>query len=284
MDLCELVRAALEEDIGSGDLTTEFTVDSERMGHAQVIAKSDGVLSGSEPFREVFRQLDDSLSVKFLITDGEPLKAGDCVAELRGHVVPILTGERTALNFLQRLSGIATLTKRYSDALVGTRVKILDTRKTTPLLRDLEKAAVRHSGGVNHRRGLYDMILIKENHEMAAGGIVQAILKVEAGIEKSKFRVPVEVEVQNLEQVNEIIGYIQSSQKLRINRILLDNFDLAGIETALKTVAGKIPLEVSGGINLQNVHKIAQTGVDYISIGALTHSAPALDFSLLLIE
>jgi len=276
------VRAALEEDIGSGDLTTQIIVEKGARGTARVISRSDGILSGCAPFLEVFHQLDESIKIKFALQDAETLRKDNQVAELTGPIAPILTGERTALNFLQRLSGIATLTGRYVDRVKGTKAQILDTRKTTPLMRALEKAAVRHGGGNNHRKGLYDMILIKENHESAASGITAALSRVAIAAERIAEPAPVEVEVQNLDQLDEILQHDNESRKFRPDRILLDNFTLEMIESAMRKVAGWVPLEVSGGIDLDNVRRVAALGVDFISVGALTHSAPSLDFTLLL--
>jgi len=277
MKLEELIRAALEEDIGAGDWTTRFLVSPQLQGKAQVISREAGILSGLEAFAEVFRQLDEKIGMEPNYRDGDAISAGDFVIGLEGSVAPILTGERTALNFLQRLSGMATLTRKYVDAVQGTKAVILDTRKTTPLLRALEKAAVRHGGGSNHRFGLHDMILIKENHQYVAGGIAAAIWQAKTSMQKSGVSQPlqIEVEIQNLDQLDEAL-------KLDVDRIMLDNFSLRDIRQAVRRVDRRVPLEVSGGVNLENVRQIALTGVDYISVGALTHSAKALDFSLLL--
>ena len=272
MNIEILVGEALKEDLGSGDITTQFTVDPEQAGSARVISRSDGVLSGLEPFGEVFRQIDESLQVIFRFQDGQAISKDDVICALNGSIASILSGERTALNFLGRLSGIATLTRRYVAEVQGTKAVILDTRKTTPLLRSLEKAAVLHGGGGNHRHGLYDMILIKDNHEVAAGGIAAALSRVAAGLEQN---IAVEVEVQNLDQIEDVLNS-------RVDRLLLDNFSIEMIEKAVHKVSGRVPLEVSGGISIENVRHTALTGVDYISVGALTHSAPGLDFTLLL--
>ena len=272
MDLKTLISKALEEDVGSGDLTTNLTVDKTASGTARVISRSAGVLSGLLPFTEVFRQLDSGLTVTCLFHDGHSFDKGDVICELSGPIASILTGERTALNFLGRLSGIATLTRRYVDEVEGTKAVILDTRKTTPLLRSLEKAAVRHGGGDNHRAGLYDMILIKDNHEYAAGGVGTALSRVTNGLDRD---VKVEVEVQTVAQLDEVM-------KFKVDRILLDNFTPDMIRAAVAKVNDRVPIEVSGGISLENVRQIALSGVDFISVGALTHSAPSVDFTLLL--
>lgn len=272
MDIKDLISEALREDIGTGDITTEGIVDHTRIGTARVLSRSEGILSGGAPFKEVFNQLDSSLEVLQKIEDGQPLSIGDTAFILKGYTASILTGERTALNFLGRLSGIATLTRRFVDEIAGTGAIILDTRKTTPLFRQLEKTAVKHGGGANHRFGLYDMVLIKDNHETAAGGILPA---VERAMINRKEGILIEVEVQDLGQIVEIIKY-------PIDRIMLDNFSLEMIEKAAAIVDKRLPIEVSGGVALQNVRQIAETGVNFISIGALTHSAPSLDFTLLL--
>jgi nicotinate-nucleotide pyrophosphorylase (carboxylating) len=277
MTLEAMVRAALEEDVGACDWTTKLLILPSAAGSAQVISKAAGVLSGLDPFSEVYRLLDSSIKVSADFQDGSPISAGAVVLHLEGPVAGILTGERTALNFLQRLSGIATLTRQFVAAIQGTKAIILDTRKTTPLLRSLEKAAVRHGGGSNHRAGLYDMILIKENHIAAAGGISAAIWQAKLGQQKAGLNRPllIEIEVQNLEQLEEAL-------KFDIDRIMLDNFQLPEIRRAVERAEGRVPLEVSGGINIANVREIALCGVDYVSIGALTHSATAHDFSLML--
>ena len=277
MTLDDLVKAALEEDVGGGDVTTQWTIDPSLSGIARVLSRSEGVVSGLEPFSLVFRQLNRSIVIRSSIKDGDRITPDEIICELSGPFAAILTGERTALNFLGRLSGIATLTRRFVDQVQGSKAVILDTRKTTPLWRELEKAAVRHGGGENHRQGLYDMILVKDNHEAAAGGITAALSKVFEGLKRSERPIPVEVEVQNLEQIDEVLNF-------KVDRILLDNFNLAMIEEAVANVAGRVALEVSGGVTLQNVRRIAETGVNFISIGALTHSAPSLDFTLLLVR
>lgn len=270
MDFEDLVAAALEEDMGSGDITTQLTVPPDLKGTARVISKSEGLLAGTTAFIEVFRQLDKSLQIELAYQDGERISSGDIVIAISGVIASILRGERTALNFLGRLSGIATLTGRYVEKLRGTDAVILDTRKTTPLMRQLEKNAVRSGGGGNHRFGLYDMVLVKDNHEIAAGGITEALSRIETNLTKA---IQVEVEIQSLDQIDKALNH-------KIDRILLDNFSMDMIAEAVKKVAGRVPLEVSGGITLDNVRNIALTGVDYISVGALTHSPPNFDFSL----
>lgn len=270
-----IVAAALEEDLGSGDWTTVWTVPREVVASARVIAKGHGVLAGVEVAREVFRQVDDSVVVETLREDGQAVAPGDEVIRLRGAARSLLSGERVALNFLQRLSGVATLTRRFVDAVHGTGVRILDTRKTTPGLRLLEKAAVRAGGGVNHRAGLYDMVLIKENHIAAAGGIAAAVESVRRQNDRG---LRVEIEARSLDEAAE-------AARPGVDVILLDNMTPAQLCEAvllIRRTGLPIETEASGGVDLGTVRGIAESGVDAISVGALTHSAPALDLSLLI--
>ncbi len=269
-----MVRAALEEDVGSGDITTELIIDADDTGEALVVPRTHGVLSGLRPFTEVFRQLDGNIAIDWHSQDGNEFKSDAAICRISGSVRAILTGERTALNFLGRLSGIASLTRKFVDQVSGTQTVILDTRKTTPLLRTLEKDAVKHGGGGNHRHGLYDMVLIKDNHETAVGGIGMAINRIKDKLDPG---IQIEVEVDNIEQIDELLS-------CEVDRILLDNFSLELMEKAVKKVAGRISLEASGGITLENVRDFALTGVDYISAGALTHSAQSCDFSLQMVR
>jgi len=265
-----LIRRALEEDIGSGDVTSEWVIPSGLSVTGRLLVKAAGVIAGLTVAAMVFREVDPAIAFQILIPDGMLVKPGDIVATVHGSAKAVLRAERTALNFLQRMSGIATLTRRYVDAVAGTNAVILDTRKTAPGLRLLDKLAVRLGGGQNHRLGLYDMVLIKDNHIAAAGGITAALQRVKAhnvqGLE-------VEVEVKSLTELEEALA-------AGANRIMLDNMDLSAMRRAVEVAAGRAKLEASGGINLDTVAAIARTGVDYISIGALTHSAPALDISL----
>jgi len=271
----EVVRWALDEDMGSGDVTTKATVPEGVIAEAVILAKEPGVVAGIPVARMAFQAISDDVQFEPRPQDGQRVGEGDMVVQMRGPARAILTAERVALNFLQRLSGIATKTARYVEAVAGTGAKILDTRKTTPGLRFLEKYAVTVGGGHNHRMGLYDMVLIKDNHIRAGGGIPQAVQRVRAqGIGLS-----VEVEASDLEQVTQAIG-------IGVDRIMLDNMSPAQLKEAVALVrgqkgSGKRPeLEASGKIHLGNVHQVAVTGVDFISVGALTHSAPALDMSL----
>ena len=272
------MRLALTEDVGGGDATTDALVDAAARARARIVAKQEGVLAGTGVAALAFRELDPDARVTWAVPEGGAVKRGDRVAEIEGKARAILTAERVALNFLQRLSGIATMTRAFVKAVEGTGVAILDTRKTTPGLRVLEKFAVLAGGGENHRFGLFDGILVKENHVVAAGGLRQALERaLEAGRQK---KVPVVVEVRTVEEAEE-------AARSGVDRILLDNFTPSKITDVLKRVprGKKSPLlEVSGGVRLQNVRDFALPGISYISIGALTHSAPALDLSLLVDE
>ena len=267
-----IIRRALVEDIGDGDVTTRWTVPAEARLTGQFIAKESGIMAGLEVARLTFSSVDDRVQFTTHAADGDRVAAGQIVATVRGPGQALLSGERVALNFLQRMSGIATLTRRFVEAVSRTSAVILDTRKTAPGLRPLDKWAVRLGGGQNHRFGLYDMVLIKENHITAAGSITQAVARVRAG---DAARRPIEVEVKNLAELQEILA-------LQVDRILLDNMSLHDMRAAVQVAEGRVPLEASGNISLQNVADVAATGVDYISVGQLTHSVRALDISLLL--
>lgn len=267
------IEIALREDLGDGDVTTDFFVPKSQQAMARIVAHERAILAGTETAVEVFRRVDSTLDVAVLRNDGSEVNAGENVIELRGSARPILKAERVALNFLQRLSGIATLTRKFVDAAANDRVKILDTRKTTPGLRALEKAAVVAGGGANHRFGLFDMVLLKDNH-LAANTGFDAFVKAVHKVREARPNVQIEVEADSLEQVRtflEIDG---------IDLILLDNMKPAQIREAIALGKNKVKFEASGGVTLKNVRQIAATGVDYISIGALTHSPRAVDFSL----
>lgn len=274
--MISIIRIALNEDLGDrGDVTSLSTVPIGKMGNARIIAKANGIIAGVEIVEQVFHEVDSEIRVKTLVTDGSKVSPGQEVIRIAGSLRGILTGERTALNFLCRISGIATLTSQFVELTKHTGVRILDTRKTTPGLRALEKYAVKAGGGYNHRIGLYDMVLIKENHITAAGGIRRAVGSCRDYLEKQNLVLKIEVETQNIMEVREAI-------EMQVDRIMLDNMDLDQIREAVVLVNKQAELEVSGGVNLQNIVKYAETGVDFISIGALTHSAAALDFSLLI--
>jgi nicotinate-nucleotide pyrophosphorylase (carboxylating) len=266
--LLHSVRAALAEDVGTGDITADL-IPADRRAHATVIAREPAVLCGMAWFDAVFAELDTRIRIDWQARDGRTVDAGMTLCTLEGPARPMLTGERTALNFLQTLSGTATLARRYADRVADLPVRILDTRKTVPGLRDAQKYAVRTGGCTNHRTGLYDGILIKENHISAAGSIrlaVQEAMRLHPGI-------PVEVEVEHPEQIGEAIA-------AGANRLLLDNFSLAQLSGAVGQVDGRVPLEASGGVTLDNLRAIALTGVDFVSIGTLTKHVHAIDLSM----
>jgi nicotinate-nucleotide pyrophosphorylase (carboxylating) len=269
-----LIRMALAEDVGGGDWSTLWTVDDDRPGRARVIAKANLTVAGVEPAAAVFARLDPDIDIGVVRSDGVSAKRGEVVLELAGRAACILTAERTALNFLGRLSGIATLTRAFVDAVHGTGVRVVDTRKTTPAWRSLEKAAVRAGGGSNHRMGLYDMVMIKDNHIAAAGGITAAVRRVR---EHNDEGLPIEVEVRTAAELEEALA-------LGIDRVLLDNMTTAAlkrsVERAHKLDADRPEIEASGNVTLANIREVASTGVDMVSVGALTHSAPVADLSL----
>ena len=267
-----IIHRALEEDIGSGDVTTLSTVPIQKILTGTFIAKESGIIAGLEVARETFKYLDPRVSFSQNISDGKYVAKGTTLARVRGNGRMLLTAERTALNFLQRMSGIATTTRAYVDAVKGTKAIILDTRKTSPGNRLLDKEAVVLGGGANHRFGLFDMVLIKDNHIAAAGGITQAVTQVWA---KDTMERQIEVEVKNMNELREAIS-------LKIDRILLDNMDIKTMKEAVRFTAGRIPLEASGNVTLKNVAAVARTGVDMISIGSLTHSVRALDISFMI--
>jgi len=270
MDLDAIVRRALDEDVGAGDVTTRATVPAGARARARITQKQPGVVFGLNAAEAVFRALDPEVRIARLAPEGE-WREGGAVLDVEGAAGALLTAERTALNFLQRLSGVATLTARYVAAVAGTGARVLDTRKTTPGLRALEKAAVAAGGGTNHRAGLYDAILIKENHAAMAGGVAAAVVAARAAAPD----VPLEVECRTVAEVDEALA-------AGAPRLLLDNMSPAELRAVVARVGGRAELEASGGVTLETIREIASTGVHFVSVGALTHSAPALDLSLLL--
>jgi len=264
------VRRALEEDIGDGDATTLFTIPTDATLGGRFVAKEPGVIAGLAIAQLTFELVDRRVQFTPQVLDGDVVQPGQVFAAVRGPCQALLTAERVALNFLQRMSGIATLTRRFVQAVEGTRAVILDTRKTAPGLRLLDKWAVRIGGGQNHRFGLYDMVLIKDNHIAAVGSISQAVARVRAADDRRR---PIEVEVKSLAELEEALP-------LDVDRILLDNMSLDEMRQAVHLANGRTPLEASGNVTLENVAEVAATGVDTISVGALTHSVRALDISL----
>jgi nicotinate-nucleotide pyrophosphorylase (carboxylating) len=265
------VKAALKEDLGqAGDITSDATVPADAQGEAAIVARQDGVIAGLDLAEAAFKALDPEVRFKRIVDDGGRVAAGGTIAQVSGKTRALLTGERTALNFLNRLSGIATMTAAFVEAVAGTRVRIACTRKTTPGLRAFEKYAVRAGGGVNHRFGLYDAVLVKDNHIAAAGGLENALERLGA---RMRHLVKLEVEVDSLDQ-------LEAALKFPIDAVLLDNMDVGTLKRAVHLVGGRVLTEASGSVTLDNVREIALTGVDLISVGALTHSPRNLDSSL----
>ena len=278
-DTLFLINRALAEDIGTGDVTTDWTIPSEAHGSAHFIAKQPGIIAGLDVVHLAFDRIDPGIGFSAYIQEGAVVEPGQVFAEVHGPTRGLLSGERVALNFIRHLSGIATLTNRYVMAVAGTGASIIDTRKTTPGFRSLEKAAVRAGGGVNHRFGLYDMILIKDNHIAAAGGLTAAVTLCVERLRSIQSKLRIEVETATLEQVKE-------AMETPVDRIMLDNMSVSEMHEAVKLIRASVSqrrpveIEASGAITLERVREIAETGVDLISIGAITHSAPALDISL----
>ncbi|PLX13408.1 MAG: nicotinate-nucleotide diphosphorylase (carboxylating) [Marinilabiliales bacterium] len=274
MTIKELVALALAEDLGDGDHTSLATVPYEASGEAIMYAKQDGVLSGMNVAKEVFNQVDAELDVDILMQDGSKITFGDKVMVVKGRSQSILSAERTALNFVQRMSGIASFTNEVVGKIEGLHTKLLDTRKTTPVNRLVEKMAVKTGGGYNHRFGLYDMIMIKDNHVDFAGGIEKAINATHNYLKDNSKELKIELEVRNFEELDEALNIGG------IHRIMLDNFTPDELRKALKIINGKYETEASGGITLDSIRDYAETGVDFISVGALTHQIKSLDLSL----
>lgn len=273
-NLDELISMALREDVGDGDHSTLACIPSTASGKAKMVAKKEGVLCGVEVGTRVFLMVDDSLKVTSLKHDGDTLRVGDIVMTVEGHSGSILTAERTALNFMQRLSGIATETRQMVRMLDGLHTRLLDTRKTTPNMRLLEKYAVKCGGGTNHRIGLYDMVMLKDNHIDFAGGIAQAIDRTHAYLQQKGKNLKIEIEVRNLHELDQVL------QHGGVNRIMLDNFDVDTLREAVRRIDGRYETEASGGITAETLRNYAETGVDFISVGALTHHIKSLDLSL----
>ncbi len=265
-----LIDLALEEDVGTGDITTEALVDPSLQGSGIIVARQSMILAGLQVTRRVFERVDSGLLVRLPAVDGDRIEAGKTVMEVRGALRGILTAERTALNFLQRMSGIATHVRGYVDAVKGKKAKLVDTRKTTPGWRALEKYAVRVGGAENHRMGLYDGVLIKDNHIAACGGIAEAVRRARSG---THHLVRVEVETESLAQVQEALD-------AGADVIMLDNMQIDEIESAVARIAGKAVVEISGGVRRQDLSRLAETGADLISVGALTHAAISVDLSM----
>jgi nicotinate-nucleotide pyrophosphorylase (carboxylating) len=268
------IKNAIAEDIGDGDHSSLSCIPSTETGKAQLIIKQEGILAGTEVAVKVFNTIDPDLKIEQFLFDGDKIQIGDIAFIVEGKTQSILKAERLALNIMQRMSGIATTTKIYVDKISGTKAKVLDTRKTTPGMRYLEKLAVKIGGGENHRMGLYDMIMLKDNHIDFAGGIKSAILKANEYLDKNKKNIKIEIEARNLIEVREIL------EIGKIHRIMLDNFNYKETQEAVNLINGRYETESSGGITLDTIRKYADCGVDYVSVGALTHQIKSLDMSL----
>jgi nicotinate-nucleotide pyrophosphorylase (carboxylating) len=270
----ELIQLALAEDIGDGDHTTLSCIPETAKGKVHLLVKEKGILAGVAVAERIFHTFDPELIVTVFISDGAEVKVGDIAFTVEGKVQSLLQTERLVLNVMQRMSGIATTTRNYVKKLEGTKTRILDTRKTTPGMRILEKEAVRIGGGMNHRIGLFDMILLKDNHVDFAGGIENAITRAKEYLWQQGKNIPIEIEVRNFDELNQVLA------TGGIDRIMLDNFSVEDTHKAVEIVAGRYEIESSGGITYDTIHAYAETGVDYISVGALTHSVKSLDLSL----
>ena len=275
MDIDKIIEQALLEDIGDGDHTSLSTIPENATGLAQLMIKENGILAGVEIAKQVFKKVDPNINFQIFIKDGSKIVKGDIVFKVNGKSISILTAERLALNFMQRMSGIATFTNKITKHIEGLSTKILDTRKTTPLLREFEKYAVRMGGGENHRMGLYDMVMIKDNHIDFAGGISQAINASTKYLKEKNKNLKIEIEVRDFDELQQVLDFGG------IDRIMLDNFTPENLKKAIELIAGKYETEASGGITIDTIREYAETGVDYISVGALTHQIKSLDMSLL---
>ena len=270
----ELITLAFAEDIGDGDHTTLCCIPSTEMGKSRLIIKESGVLAGVEMAQRIFKHFDPDMRMDIFICDGAEVKKGDIAFTVEGRVQSLLQTERLVLNVMQRMSGIATTTRRYVKVLEGTKTRVLDTRKTTPGMRMLEKEAVRIGGGVNHRIGLFDMILLKDNHVDFAGGIEQAITRAQSYLKEKRKKLKIEIEVRNFKELDEVM------KVGGVDRIMLDNFRPSDTREAVRRIGGRYETESSGGITFDTLRDYAECGVDYISVGALTHSIQSLDMSL----
>lgn len=269
----KLIDLSFAEDIGDGDHTTLCCIPEDAMGKSHLLIKEDGILAGVEVAKKVFARFDDTMKVEVLIQDGAHVKKGDIAMVVTGKVRSLLQTERLMLNIMQRMSGIATMTNKYVEKLKGTKTHVLDTRKTTPGMRMLEKQAVKIGGGMNHRIGLFDMILLKDNHVDFAGGITNAIDRCHKYLEEKGLKLKIEIEVRNFDELQQVIDHGG------IDRIMLDNFSVADTKKAVQIIAGRFETESSGGITFDTIRQYAECGVDFISVGALTHSVKGLDMS-----
>ncbi|MEA3504756.1 MAG: carboxylating nicotinate-nucleotide diphosphorylase [Bacteroidota bacterium] len=269
-----VIDQALIEDLGDGDHTSLSTIPANTKGEAQLVAKESGVIAGIQIAEKVFKRVDSEIEFEAIKKDGDKIEVGDVIFNVKGKAISLLSAERLALNFIQRMSGVATQTNDIVRKISHTKTKVLDTRKTTPNLRVFEKQAVKAGGGVNHRFGLFDMVMIKDNHIDFAGGVVSAIKSCQKYLKEKKKELEVEIEVRDFKELNEVLAYGD------VNRIMLDNFSPENIKKALVLIDGKYKTEASGGITLDTIVEYAETGVDFISVGALTHHIKSLDLSL----
>lgn len=272
-EILGLIQRCLSEDIGPGDYSSLASIPQGTLGSSRLILKQDGVVAGLELAEVIFDELSGGITWKWYAKDGDYLPAGSILAEAEGSVHTLLAGERLMLNFMQRLSGVATQAKQASDLVAGTNAKVLDTRKTTPGLRMLEKWAVAIGGGKNHRIGLYDMVMLKDNHNDSAGGITAAVERTKKYLMEHNLMLDIEVETRNMSEVREVLGL------MGVKRLMLDNFTPEECAVAVKEIAGKLEVEASGGITLGNIRAYAESGVDFISLGSLTHTVKSLDIS-----
>lgn len=274
MDIKEFVKLAIEEDIKGGDHSALACIPKEARGKAKLLVKEDGIIAGVEVAKSIFKEFDSSFTMDIFINDGDRVKVGDIAFIVEGPSGILLGAERLVLNVMQRMSAIATLTRKYVDEIGDLPTRVLDTRKTTPLIRFFEKEAVRIGGGMNHRMGLYDMVMLKDNHIDFAGGVEKAIQKTRAYLKEKDLDLKIEIETRNLDEMKEVLRIGG------VDRIMLDNFSYDDIREAVKLIDGKYETEASGGINLTTVRNYAECGVDYVSVGALTHSVHNMDLSL----
>jgi nicotinate-nucleotide pyrophosphorylase (carboxylating) len=274
MEIDKIILESLKEDIGDGDHTSDSIIEDKVKAKANLIAKENGIISGIEIAKKVFKTVDEKTQFTSFFNDGDSIKKTNIILTVEGSSKSILKAERLALNFMQRMSGIASETAKYVELIKGSNTKLLDTRKTTPLMRELEKMAVKHGGGENHRFGLYDMIMIKDNHIDFAGGVKNAIDSVHKHLKKINKNLKIEIEVRNFDELDQVM------QHGKIHRIMLDNFSPADLKKALEIIDRKYETEASGNINFNTIANYAKTGVDYISVGALTHKISSLDLSL----
>lgn len=278
MTVAQFIDAALKEDVGAGNATSLACIKEDAKGMAVVKAKEEGIIAGLVLADQIFNRVDSSIKVKTLTVEGSAIKPGEIIINVEGKIRSILTAERLVLNCMQRMSGIATLTRKFVKQLDGLKTKVLDTRKTTPNFRLFEKWAVKTGGGENHRFGLYDMIIIKDNHVDACGGIPKAINAANDYLQQNKLSLLIEIETRTMDEVQQVL------QAGKVNRIMLDNFQPALLKEAVMLINGRFETEASGGITLDNVRKFAECGVDYVSVGALTHSYKSLDISLKIVD